>query len=74
MSDMLKVEGFDDLLKDPTTGVIINQNRAAYEQYVAKRRKEEAVTKQVERNAADILELKNDLSEIKNLLTQILNK
>lgn len=74
MEKLLKVEGYDDLLKDPVTGVVINNNRSAYEQYVAKRRKDEAVTKQVERNAADILELKNDLSEIKNLLTQILNK
>jgi len=74
MNGLLKVEGFDDLLKDPTTGVVVNTNAAAYQQYLAKRRKDELVTKQIESQAIEIQSLKSDLSEIKNLLTQILNK
>ena len=74
MNRLLKVEGFDDLLKDPTTGVVVNTNTAAYQQYLAKRRKDELVTKQIESQAIEIQSLKSDLSEIKNLLTQILNK
>lgn len=74
MKNLLKVEGYDDLLKDPVTGVVVNTNKSAYEQYLAKRRKDEHVTKQIESQAMEIQSLKSDLSEIKNLLTQILNK
>jgi hypothetical protein len=74
MEKLLKVEGYDDLLKDPTTGVIINANTKAYEQYLAKRRQTQTVQKQLEINASEIQSLKQDMSEIKNLLTQILNK
>jgi len=74
MKNKLKVEGFDDLLKDPVTGVVVNANTQAYEQYLAKRRQAQTVQKQLEQNASEIQSLKQDMSEIKNLLTQILNK
>ena len=74
MQDLLKVEGYDDLRKDPVSGVVVNTNTHAYQQYLAKRRKDELVVKQIESQAMEIQSLKSDLSEIKNLLTQILNK
>jgi hypothetical protein len=74
MTSLIKVEGYDDLLKDPVTGVVVNVNKTAYEQHVAKKRMQQNVQKQFESHAREIQEIKSELGDIKNLLTQLLNK
>jgi myo-inositol-hexaphosphate 3-phosphohydrolase len=65
--DRLKVEGREDLVRDTETGAIVNTNR---EEYLAWKREQDA--KQREANRLDNLE--KDMSEIKDLLKQLLNK
>ena len=74
MTKLIKVEGYDDLLKDPTTGVVINANKTAFEQHMAKKRQQQAVQKQLESHDNEIQEIKAQLGDIKDLLTQLLNK
>jgi hypothetical protein len=74
MTKLVKVEGYDDLLKDPETGVVVNVNKSAYDQHMAKKRLQTQVQKQIDSQANEIQEIKSQLGDIKNLLTQLLNK
>ena len=65
-----KVEGHDNLYKDPQTGVIVNRGGVERERYrIAKQQALEAKASQRE-----IARLSNEISEIKSLLHQLLNK
>ena len=59
----IKVEGHDGLVRDETTGAIINLDDSA----IAARRK----SKQLNSALDDINMLKNEISEIKSLLREL---
>jgi hypothetical protein len=64
---LLKVEGHSDLVRDSSTGAILNTNKEEYEAYLAQveaRKSQEA----------RINKLESDLDEIKGLLKQLINK
>ena len=63
----LKVKGHENLVRDKDTNVIININRSEIEQ--AKKRKAERIKKEQELN-----NLKNEVSEIKSMLTKVIEK
>ena len=63
----LKIEGHEGYVKDPNTGVVLNVNQE--EINGAKRRR--ALRKQQEE---DINNLKNEVSDIKNMLGKIIEK
>ena len=71
MSDHLKVEGHEDLVRDATSKAIINTNKNAYE--VAKRRAEEAQRQRdvMRETAREINTLKCEMHEIKHLLQDL---
>ena len=71
MSDHLKVEGHEDLVRDADSKAIINTNKNAYE--VAKRKAEEAQRQRDEmrETAREINTLKCEMHEIKNLLQEL---
>jgi hypothetical protein len=68
----LKVEGNSDLVRDANNMAILNTNRTEYENYIRKRESAMAMREQVERNSQDIDIIKEDLSEIKQMLTALL--
>ena len=74
MSDHLKVEGHDNLVRDTTSKAIINTNKNAYE--VAKRRAEEAQRQRdvMRETAREINTLKCEMHEIKHLLQELVKK
>jgi|TARA_R110002126_G_scaffold137180_1_gene281684 hypothetical protein len=74
MSDHLKVEGHEDLVRDATSKAIINTNKNAYE--VAKRRAEEAQRQRdvMRETAREINTLKCEMHEIKHLLQELVKK
>ena len=63
----LKIEGHEVYVKDPNTGVVLNVNQEGIN--AAKRRR--ALRKQQEE---DINNLKNEVSDIKNMLGKIIEK
>ena len=63
----LKVKGHENLVRDKDTNVVININRSEIEQ--AKKRKAERIKKEQELN-----NLKNEDSEIKSMLTKVIEK
>jgi len=68
-----KVKDRNDLARDPKTGSIINVNNLDYEKYVASRKIKTAKTKQVSTIEEDLVNLKNEMNEIKSLLKELVN-
>ena len=63
---MIRVEGYQNLYRDEITGAIINCDSIAYDQYVN-------TIIQKEKEKKEIDEIKNEISEIKQLLKEFLN-
>jgi len=67
MSNYAKVKGHPNLVKDLNSGVILNINKTEIESARLKKQK----AKQQEE---DLSNLKNEVSEIKNLLNKLIEK
>ena len=65
-SNLIPVEGHNNLFRDRNTGAILNKDKSSYQNYM--RLKE---IKQKEKN--EINEMKKDIDEIKSLLKEIIN-
>jgi hypothetical protein len=56
-----------DLVRDPHSGALLNNNTNAYKMYKAQRQKEKEAVQQMQ----DVSSLKEDIAEIKQLLREI---
>ena len=74
MTEFVKVEGNNDLVRDTHSSAIINRNRSAYE--TAKRRAKEAQKQRDEIRGAtrEINNLKCEMHEIKDMLKTLLDR
>ena len=70
----LKVEGHSYLVRDTKTNAIINNDKKGHEQYLALRRAKSKEIDKVQDLEQDIQGLKSDLSDIKSMLGQLLDK
>lgn len=70
----LKVAGHAGLVRDTSTGAILNTNKSEYEEYIARQRQAEVREAEISKHTEDILNIKNELHDIKSLLLQILKK
>ena len=68
--DYYKIEGNQDLARDPETGSIVNVNDLEYQQYVAVREAKKVKNESVE---DDLDRLKSEMNEIKSLLKELVN-
>jgi wobble nucleotide-excising tRNase len=73
MNQFLKVEGHASLVRDTATGAILNNNRTEYEEYLDRKRKAEAREAEISQHTEDINNIKNELSDIKKLLLQLVS-
>jgi len=74
MTDYLQVDGHKDLVRDTSSGAIINRNRSAYE--MAKKRAADAQRQRDEIRSAtrEINTLKCEMHEIKDMLKILLDR
>ena len=74
MSEYLKVEGYNNLVRDTKTNAIINTDRTAYQ--MAKKRAADSQRQRDEiRNASrEINNIKCEMHEIKSMLKTLLDK
>ena len=63
---MIRVEGFKNLYRDEKTGAIVNTDSAEYNQHMKNKKIRES-----QKNEID--QIKNDISEIKDILMKILS-
>jgi len=71
--ELLKVKG-TKLVRDTRSGAIINQDKTGLEEYLAKRRGMQAQKDEINKIKSDILDMKNDMADIKDLLKKLLEK
>ena len=72
MNKYLKVEGNSSLVRDVETMAIINTNRTDYDNYMRKREAMESSKELVERHSHEIISIKEELSEIKQMIYALL--
>jgi len=70
----LKVSGHENLVRDMSSKAVINTSMVEYEEYMARRRAKEQEQELITKQAEEINNLKSEISEIKQLLIQVLNK
>jgi prefoldin subunit 5 len=68
----VKVENESRLVRDMSSGAIINTDDSAHEAYLRQRENLLRSKQQLEQNSQDIQDLRGEISDIKQLLTQIL--
>lgn len=78
---LVKVEGFEQYKKDTTNGGVINTDKRSFENYknaklfALQRNTEQRTTQEnVMALQSEINNIKSDLSDIKSILTQLLEK
>ncbi len=74
MNQYVKVEGHNGLVRDMSTGAIINTNRTEYDEYMARKRQAEQREMEISKHCEDINILKNEMQEIKSMILQLLQK
>ena len=74
MSDFIKVQGYNSLVRDTRSNAIVNKDKNAYN--IAKRRAEEAQRQRDEIRGAtrEINNLKCEMHEIKDMLKTLLDR
>lgn len=74
MTVLVKIEGKDGLVRDISSGAILNTNRTDYENFLERKRQEKASKEQIAQQAEEINSIKNEIGEIKQMLLALLNK
>jgi hypothetical protein len=74
MNTFVKIQDKESLVRDMTSGAIINTDTAEYQNYLIRRSASMKMKEQVQQNSEEIAEIKNDISEIKQLLISLINK
>ena len=67
------VEGHADLIRDNSTGAILNNDTSQYNQYLTLRAKRRQGTDRIDNMEDDLKSLKDDINEIKTLLRALSN-
>ena len=68
MSDTVKVQGHQHLVRDLKSQAIINTDSDAYARYMARKIKQKEKDDEVRQVVRDVNELRNEMREIKNLI------
>ena len=71
--EYLKVEGYNNLLRDQNTNSIVNTNMTEYEQYIARRNSKTKENQKVQNLEEELASMKSDIDEIKVLLRSLVN-
>ena len=70
----LKVEGFENLVRDTSSNAVINSSTTEYKIYMARHRARNKQSDELRTACKEINNLKAELREIKSLITKVLEK
>ena len=70
----LKVDGHNHFLRDANTNSIINNNMTDYQEYISRRDNKNEENEKIQNLESDVSCMKNDISEIKSLLKELLKQ
>ena len=72
--DLIPVENREGWFRDPESHAIVNCNKSQYEQYMASYNKREKKEKSFNTLQNDVDALKSDISDMKSMLLQLVEK
>ena len=67
------VEGHSDLIRDNSTGAILNNDKSEYDNYISLRAKRKQGSERIDNMENVLKSLKDDINEIKTLLRALSN-
>ena len=71
--DYIKVKDNENLFKDTKSNFIVNTNKSEYDEYIARRKLKQNEKQKVENIERDISTLRNEITEIKDMLRSLVN-
>jgi len=74
MTDYIPVEGYTGLYRDPNSTAIVNRDKSAYENYIARREALEKKSEEFEQMKQELDDVKGDIGDIKDMLSTIVQK
>jgi hypothetical protein len=72
--EFVKIHDSDSLVRDLSSGAVINTNTTDYQNYLARKNSSKDMKQQIKQNADKIKQIESDMSEIKQLLITLINK
>ena len=72
--DRIKVEGYKELVRETSSGAIINTSRSSYHSYMETMKKKKIEKDQLRDAVREINTLKSEMHEIKSMLKTLLDK
>ena len=70
----LKVDGYENLVRDTSSNAVINSSTSEYRIYMARHRARNKQSDELRNACKEINSLKAELREIKSLITKVLEK
>ena len=71
--EFIKVKDNEHLIKNTKSNFIVNTNKSEYDEYIARRKLKQSEKHKVENIERDISTLRNEITEIKDLLRSLVN-
>lgn len=72
--EFVKIKDSDSLVRDLSSGAVINTNTQDYKNYLAKRNANKQLKEELKQNSDKIEKIESDILEIKHMLTTLINK
>ena len=71
--EFIKVKDNEHLIRNANSNCIVNTNKAEYEEYLTRRKLKKSEKNKVENIERDISTLRNEITEIKDMLRSLVN-
>ena len=71
--DYVKVKNNEHLIRNTNSNCIVNTNKSEYEEYITRRKLKKSEKNKVDNLERDISTLRNEITEIKDLLRSLVN-
>ena len=71
--DYVKVKDNQHLIRNTNSNCIVNTNKSEYEEYITRRKLKKSEKNKVDNLERDISTLRNEITEIKDLLRSLVN-
>jgi hypothetical protein len=72
MEGFVKIQNKEGLIRDLSSGAVINTNRTEYENYLQRRNAEKDLKDQIKNNSDKIEKIESDVTEIKEMLAMLI--
>jgi hypothetical protein len=72
MEGFVNIENKEGLIRDLSSGAVINTNRSEYENYLQRKNATKELNQQIKQNSDKIEKIESDVTEIKEMLAMLI--